>query len=493
MDKIKELSTNIREKIVDLHMTGMSCNTISKKVGQLHHIDRPVDESMYHKILDENLLPSARTPKVFMDVSSHQSSRKSVEEADKHDSESFCEEEFAKILPEICANLVTNYKKCLLCWTCRSSLKTMKLLILLFQLGLVLRADAQIPDACILSSTNRAPEKSDVSVTCGPEHIDLSIYLCPMYNAFYNESLVVLNNQTNNPKCYGTADFTVDPPRLRFSFPINQNSLSFCSNNIEISSHIGSGQFSDFSYVQYVTVFGTVTSIDPAAGMITYRPQIRYNFSCTYRMNYLFNNTELSVSGGTSSIKSNDGRLFNMLSMQLYKDKQYQEILTIPETGLEVKTKIYVEVKAINLKNRFNVLLERCFATTSPNPMQSGHYGLFVWYTRDAQTMVETNGVSQKALFSFEAFRLVDNEYETVSTFYLHCVTRLCEVSKCRSLLSKFGSSERLCKKKANKYVSESTIVTSPAIHVRSQRRKAVTLVLSNIDSVRESLMMTQS
>ncbi|XP_005739363.1 zona pellucida-like domain-containing protein 1 [Pundamilia nyererei] len=79
--------------------------------------------------------------------------------------------------------------------------------------------------------------------------------------------------------------------------------------------------------------------------MITYRPQIRYNFSCTYRMKYLFNNTKLSVFGGTSSIKSNDGRLFNMLSMQLYKDKQCQEILTIPETGLEVKTKIYVEVQ----------------------------------------------------------------------------------------------------------------------------------------------------
>lgn len=45
----------------------------------------------------------------------------------------------------------------------------------------------------------------------------------------------------------------------------------------------------------------------------------------------------------------------------------------------------------------------------------------------------------------------------------------------------KFGSSERLCKRKVNKYVSESTIVTSPAIHVRSQRRKAMTLVLSSI------------
>uniref|UniRef100_A0AAZ1XX24 ZP-C domain-containing protein n=1 Tax=Oreochromis aureus TaxID=47969 RepID=A0AAZ1XX24_OREAU len=241
------------------------------------------------------------------------------------------------------------------------------------------------------------------------------IYLCPMYNAFYNESLMVLNNQTNNPKCYGTADFTVDPPVLRFSFPINQNSLSFCSNNIEISSHIGSGQFSDFSYVQYVTVFGTVTSIDPTAGMITYRPQIRYNFSCIYPM-HLFNNTELSV------IKYNDSRLINMLSMQLYKDKQYQEILTIPETGLEVKTKIYVEVKAINLKDR-QMLCNNKSKSNAKRPL---------WPV----SMVEINGVSQKALFSFEAFRLVDNEYEAVSTFYLHCVTRLCEMSKCRSLLS---------------------------------------------------------
>uniref|UniRef100_A0A3B4GDK9 Si:dkey-4p15.5 n=1 Tax=Pundamilia nyererei TaxID=303518 RepID=A0A3B4GDK9_9CICH len=252
---------------------------------------------------------------------------------------------------------------------------------------------------------------SDVSVTCGPEHINLSIYLCPMYNAFYNESWVVLNNQTNNPKCYGTADFTVDPPRLRFSNLCN----SFYFN---------------FSYVQYVTVFGTVTSIDRVAGMITYRPQIRYNFSCTYRMKYLFNNTKLSV------IKSNDGRLFNMLSMQLYKDKQCQEILTIPETGLEVKTKIYVEVKAINLKDRqINVICTHLHTDTF-QAFSSTCLLFYYRYTRDAQIMVEINGVSQKALFSFEAFRLVDNEYETVSTFYLLCATRLCEVSKRRSLLS---------------------------------------------------------
>lgn len=156
-----------------------------------------------------------------------------------------------------------------------------------------------------------------------------------------------------------------------------------------------------------------------------------------------------------------------------------------------MKTKIYVEVKAINLKDRqvltftlitfffFNCLLKKTLCLSSKVQCAAGKMFcnnksksnakqplwpvcvvseinvicthlhtdtfqafsstclLFYYrYTQDAQTMVEINGVSQKALFFFEAFRLVDNEYETVSTFYLHCVTRLCEVSKCRSLLS---------------------------------------------------------
>lgn len=156
-----------------------------------------------------------------------------------------------------------------------------------------------------------------------------------------------------------------------------------------------------------------------------------------------------------------------------------------------MKTKIYVEVKAINLKDRqvlkftlitffFNCLFflktlclfskVQCAAgmmlcnnkskSNAKRPLWpvcvvgeinvicthlhtdtfqafSSTCLLFYYrYTRDAQIMVEINGVSQKALFSFEAFRLVDNEYETVSTFYLLCATRLCEVSKRRSLLS---------------------------------------------------------
>lgn len=54
--------------------------------------------------------------------------------------------------------------------------------------------------------------------------------------------------------------------------------------------------------------------------------------------------------------------------------------------------------------------------------------------TRDAQTKLEQNGEAQSANFSFEAFRFVEHKNQPISTFYLHCITRLCEVSSCASL-----------------------------------------------------------
>lgn len=48
---------------------------------------------------------------------------------------------------------------------------------------------------------------------------------------------------------------------------------------------------------------------------------------------------------------------------------------------------------------------------------------------------METNGESQIAHFSFEAFRFVEHKDKAVSTFYLHCITRLCEVDNCRNQL----------------------------------------------------------
>ncbi|KAM3875131.1 zona pellucida-like domain-containing protein 1 [Diretmus argenteus] len=290
----------------------------------------------------------------------------------------------------------------------------MRLVILVCQLGLILRSEAQNPEQCILDVTNRPPENSDINVVCGTKYMEMNIYLCPVYNALYNESLMALNGQFHEPACRGVPDWNSSPP---------------------ITDQVGTGEFADFSKVQFVNISGVISSLDPSAGTITYRQQILYMFSCRYPMQYLVNNTELAVTGVSLAVRDNNGTFISTLSMQLYNDTLYTTPLIIPATGLNLKTRIFVGVLATNLTDRFHVLLDRCYATTSPLPTNSTFYDLFVGCTRDGQTKVEMNGRSQKAHFSFEAFRFVEHRNLTISTFYLHCITRLCEVSACTSLL----------------------------------------------------------
>ncbi|KAM6932719.1 zona pellucida-like domain-containing protein 1 [Lycodopsis pacificus] len=355
----------------------------------------------------------------------------------------------------------------------------MRLVILVCQLCLILRIEAQMPEVCIISPTNRPPENADMTVTCGTEYMDLSIYICPMYQALYNESQMVLNNQIGTPECYGTADWVAVPPVLHFRFPLNGSSLSSCNNDFKITDQVGTGQFSDFSNVQYVNISGTVISLDPSAGMITYRSQIQYKFSCFYPMQYLMNNTQLDVSGVNIAIKDNNGSFISTLSMDLYRDELYQDKLDIPTSGLNLKTKIYVAVKASNLTERFNVLLDRCYATPTPYPLSLTFYDLFVGCQGDAQTKVTINGVSQIAHFSFEAFRFMVDKNKTISTFYIHCITRLCEVSSCQQLLPNCGANTGRRKREAPDVLANAT-VTSPVIVVgKKSRGEAQTLSAS--------------
>ncbi len=81
-------------------------------------------------------------------------------------------------------------------------------------------------------------ENEDINVMCGTEYMALSVFLCPVYHAFYNETLMVLNNEFNNPECFGEADWSANPPALKFKFPITESSVSSCSNNFKVFFHI---------------------------------------------------------------------------------------------------------------------------------------------------------------------------------------------------------------------------------------------------------------
>ncbi|XP_035635877.1 zona pellucida-like domain-containing protein 1 [Oncorhynchus keta] len=304
---------------------------------------------------------------------------------------------------------------------------------LMYQLALIPLVQAQ-NDYCRTHRTFREPANTDINVYCGTNSMELHILLCPVYFGGYNETLMSLNAQYFKGECRGTPDWTVDPPILKYNFSITEEAVSACNNKIKITQEVGSGLFADFSSVQFVNISGMINSLDPSAGTITYRQEMIYKFSCRYPLQYLVNNTEMTVSGVSLAVKDSNGSFISTLSMMLYSDRFYTTQLKVPEVGLTLKTRIFVEVKATNLTGRFNVLLDRCYATTSPYPVNSTYYDLFVGCNRDGQTVMGVNGQQQEARFSFEAFRFVQHKNRTLSTFYLHCSTRLCERSVCTSL-----------------------------------------------------------
>ncbi|XP_043927032.1 zona pellucida-like domain-containing protein 1 [Protopterus annectens] len=300
-------------------------------------------------------------------------------------------------------------------------------------IGLSLFQAALCLDMTLCGATYRPPDYNDIFVTCGTVGMELSIYLCPVYYAGFNESLLALNRNFNNPACRGTVDLTGPYPMLKFVFPLNDTLT--CGSNFVITTAMGTGAFKDFSNIQSVNISGIIKSNDPTVGTVSYNMDVVYLYSCTYPLEYLMNNTRLDVTGATVAVKDNNGSFVSTLSLTLWADRNYTVPLPIPKSGLYLKTKIYVDVKATNLTDKFNVILDRCYASVSAFPTNSTYYDLFVGCNKDPQTVILNNGDKQYARFGFEAFRFVEQKNLTVCTFYLHCITRLCEKSACPNFI----------------------------------------------------------
>uniref|UniRef100_A0A3P8T719 Si:ch73-261i21.5 n=1 Tax=Amphiprion percula TaxID=161767 RepID=A0A3P8T719_AMPPE len=309
---------------------------------------------------------------------------------------------------------------------------------------------------------------SDIEVFCGSQTVDLQILLCPIYFNGYNESLLALNSEHSKHQCKGAADWTSDPPVVKFSFSISEEAIIACSSTLTVSQEMGTGQFADFSNIQHINISGMICSKDPTTGAITYHQEVMYKFSCRYPLQYMVNNTQMSVTGTNLAVKDKNGSFISTLSMRLYSDNSYSSSLNIPQGGLELKTRIFVEVKASNLTNRFNVLLDRCYATTSLLPINTTFHDLFVGCNRDGQTVMGVNGEQQKARFSFEAFRFVQSGDATLSTYYVHCATRLCVNTFCPTLIQvRICLQRRSISNNQDTTVSDMATVSSGPITIR--------------------------
>ncbi|XP_070832625.1 zona pellucida-like domain-containing protein 1 [Chaetodon trifascialis] len=300
----------------------------------------------------------------------------------------------------------------------------MKIILLL--LSMIVRSSQLNLNEC--GAEARRPQVTDITVQCGTSSIGLAIEICPVIYTGYNETLLILNHMLD-PACKATLDDSVTPPVARFNFPLNMTHA--CGSVFRTTSAAGTGIFSDFSNIQTVNISGVVRSIDPTTGTITYNAELKYYYSCAYPLEYLINNTQIDVSASSIAIKDNNGSFISTLSLELFSDANYTRPMVIPELGIELRTSVYVEVKATNLTGQYHVLLDRCYASISPLPSNSSFFNLFVPCSKDRFTTMIENGDSQSARFRFPAFRFIEQQNETVSTYFLHCITRLCEKSTC--------------------------------------------------------------
>lgn len=375
----------------------------------------------------------------------------------------------------------------------KSTLSTVWGAILLFQFSNLLHAHTPNP-RCFGDPTFRAPANEDIDVTCGSDRVALSILLCPIHFNGYNETLMALNSLHSKPECIGIADWNENPPVLKYNFTITEAAISACNSQLTVTQEAGTGEFADFSSVQYINISGSICSTDPSNGAITYHQEVTYKFSCRYPLQYLVNNTEMNVSGAALAVKDTNGSFISTLSMQLYLDRMYSVEMDVPADGLELKTRIFVQVKASNLTNRFHVLLDRCYATTSPFYSTNTYYDLFVGCNRDVQTVMGTNGEKQVARFSFEAFRFVKDANITVSTYYVHCATRLCVDTICPSLVQNCTSRRRRsASDKGGTAVSDVATVTSRPITIRLENGNGYLLTSDGFKERTDKTVVTVS
>ncbi|XP_062313629.1 zona pellucida-like domain-containing protein 1 [Osmerus eperlanus] len=292
---------------------------------------------------------------------------------------------------------------------------------------MVARSSQLLMSQC--GSNFRLPAYTDISVECGTASIGLAILICPAMYTGYNESLLILNNMFSDPGCKGTLDENVTPPVVRYRFPLN--STNACGSIFRTSSAPGTGIFSDFSNIQTVNISGVVRSMDPTTGTVTYNAELKYYYSCAYPLEYLINNTQIDVSASSIAVKDTNGSFISTLKMELFSDANYTKPMLIPTLGIELRTKVFVQVRATNLTAQYLVLLDRCYASISAYPTNSSFFNLFVPCSKDPMTTMIENGESNLARFSFQAFRFVEQQNQTVSTYFLHCITRLCDKNSC--------------------------------------------------------------
>ncbi|TMS07881.1 Zona pellucida-like domain-containing protein 1 [Larimichthys crocea] len=324
--------------------------------------------------------------------------------------------------------------------------------------------------------------------------ITLEVNLCTAQWSGFNTSDLALNGNHNTTDCLGSIDTSVNPPVIRYELPVNHSLNNPCRQSLQIVDEAPdpSGPFSSFSSIQSVIITGYIDTPRSDQGVISYSTDLYYHFSCRYPLEYLVNNTEIVASSVSVATSDNNGTFIDTLKMAVFNDTDYSYPLTVPSTGLQLRTLVYVEVKAVNLTGNFNLLLDHCFGTpTAYNMTHTEQHNFFTGCSVTERTSVTSNGVSKVARFNFEAFRFVQHRDQARSSIYLHCIMRLCEPNKCQELLNSCNRRRKRSLAPFGKESTDSATVSAGPLYMAGEDRPSAAAYNDDMESETDDLNVT--
>ncbi|XP_035536411.1 zona pellucida-like domain-containing protein 1 [Morone saxatilis] len=353
------------------------------------------------------------------------------------------------------------------------------------------------PALCLYNCSSeykRTPDNSDLAVECGTSMITLEINLCTAQWAGFNSTDLALNGNHNTTMCLGDVDNSVNPPVIRYQLHVNNSQNNPCRQSLQIVDEAPdpAGPFSSFLTIQSVIITGYIDTPRADQGLISYSTDLYYHFSCRYPLEYLINNTQIVASSVSVATSDNNGTFIDTLKMGVFNDTDFSYPLVVPSTGLELRTRVYVEVKAVNLTGNFHVLLDHCFGTpTAYNTSHSEQHNFFTGCSVDERTSVTSNGLSKTARFNFEAFRFVQHRDQAKSSIYLHCIMRLCEPSKCQELLSACNNRRKRSLTPFGEETTDSATVSVGPLYTASEDRPYAAAYSNDVASEKNDVNVT--
>ncbi|XP_058253015.1 zona pellucida glycoprotein d isoform X2 [Hemibagrus wyckioides] len=291
------------------------------------------------------------------------------------------------------------------------------------------------PNTCILSEDelgckcapgyfgDQCDQSAMMNVVCGKDAITISVI--EDFFIYYNVGLGSVH--LTNPECRarkeviaGVAFYTVRTPKDKYEFcggkPIEKN-----------ITHV----IYSLTLMSEQQVYANIIR-DPAI-------QIEYN-EAVLRMDELDATVEMSV----------------------YRDERYVEVFAGVPT-VHFRDRVFVQVSVTRPRDFFNLRVDECWATQTPNPNDTSsltHTLLLDGCAEDESVLFITksityrngtmaqggqNGVSSTVRFSFEMFRFITEPYE----LYLHCIVHLCTqghgescIPECKSIIKREASTK---------------------------------------------------